>query len=265
MTTQFRGLGAPLDSDGFHAVAERLRVGTPEIWAVLNVETRGCGFLPDRRPAILFERHVFSRRTNGKFDDAHPDISNPLAGGYGAGGAAQYDRLHRAVTLNRAAALESASWGIGQVMGFNAPKVGYADVEAMVAAMTDTENAQLLCVAEYLVVNKLDNALRAHDWAGFARGYNGSDYAINSYDIRLAAGYQKMFLGPAPDLVLRAAQMYLIYLGYVPGPVDGVMGRLTRSALNEFREKIGAPQTDHIGEEEIAALREAVRKLDSGA
>lgn len=217
--------------------------------------------MPDRRPAILFERHVFSRRTNGRYDQTNPDVSNPVAGGYGAGGAAQYDRLALAIALNRKAALESASWGIGQVMGFNAPHVGYADAETMVAGMTESENKQLLCVAEFMAANKLDNALRAHDWAGFARGYNGSDYAINSYDTRLEAGYQKFAMGQLPDLVVRAAQVYLIHLGYDPGPVDGVMGRRTRSALNEFQVKLGVAPTDHVGDDEVAALKAAVVKL----
>lgn len=145
-------------------------------------------------------------------------------------------------------------------MGFNAPRVGYADAEGMVAGMMESENRQLLCVAEFLVVNNLDNALRTHDWAGFARGYNGSDYAINSYDTRLAAGYQKLSVGPAPDLVVRAAQVYLIYLGYDPGPVDGFMGRRTRSALNEFQEQHGAAKTDHVGDEEVAALKQEAGK-----
>jgi N-acetylmuramidase len=73
------------------------------------VETGGCRFLPDRRPVILFERHIFSRETNHTFDASNSDISNPHAGGYSAGGAAQYDRLQRALALDRKAALRSAS------------------------------------------------------------------------------------------------------------------------------------------------------------
>ena len=261
MATEFQGSAAPLDGDGLHAVAERLRVGVAEIWAVLTVETRGWGFLADRRPAILFERHVFSRRTQGRYDAEHSDLSNPVAGGYGAGGAAQYERLARAISLNRKAALESASWGIGQVMGFNAPRVGYADAETMVAGMMESENKQLLCVAEFMAGNKLDNALRAHDWPGFARGYNGPNYAINSYDTRLAAGYQKFAMGQTPDLVVRTAQVYLVYLGYDPGPVDGVMGRRTRSALNEFRGTLGLEPTEFVGDGEVAALKAQVDTL----
>ena len=187
MSVAFRGTALPLDEDGMAEVIDRVKSGAAEVWAVLTVETRGCGFLPDRRPMILFERHVFSRETKGRFDPSHPDISNPQPGGYGAGGANQYDRLQRAIALDRKAALRSASWGIGQLMGFNAEIAGYADVEEMVAAMAMSENRQLLGIAGEITHNRLDRALRSHNWAAFARGYNGPAYAKNRYDTRLSA------------------------------------------------------------------------------
>ena len=73
---EFQGEGLTLDADGVAAVCETLGVHAAELWAVLSVETRGCGFLADRRPLILFERHYFSRLTSRKFDDQAPDISN---------------------------------------------------------------------------------------------------------------------------------------------------------------------------------------------
>jgi hypothetical protein len=45
-----------------------------------------------------------------------PDISNPKPGGY-KGGAGEYSRLEAAMTLDKEAALKSASWGLAQVMG----------------------------------------------------------------------------------------------------------------------------------------------------
>src|SRR5262245_27969231 len=102
-TLPFQGNGPPLSSDGLAAVANNLSVSAPEIWTVMAVETSGCGYLPDRRPQILFERHIFHRLTGGQYDDG--DISDPTAGGYGPRGAAQYDRLARAIAKDRSAAL----------------------------------------------------------------------------------------------------------------------------------------------------------------
>ena len=254
MPLAFSGKALPLDKLGMEEVTDGLRVSAAEVWAILTVETRGCGFLPDRRPAILYERHVFSRETGHQFDASHPDISNREPGGYGAGGAHQYDRLQRALDLDRPAALRSASWGIGQLMGFNAEISGYADVEAMVSAMSESENNQLVGMSREIIHNGLDRALGSHNWTSFARGYNGPAFAKNHYDTRLAAAFQKYTLGLLPDLTVRAAQIYLMYLGFHPGPVDGVMGRLTRSALNDFQTQHGQAVTDVVDETLIAGL-----------
>src|SRR5579859_7176011 len=110
----FQGTAHAMSSDGLSSAAGLVGTHAAELFTVPTVETMGCGFLPDRRPQILYERHIFSRLTGGAFDDG--DISDPTPGGYGASGAHQYDRLNAAIAKNRAAALQSASWGIGQVM-----------------------------------------------------------------------------------------------------------------------------------------------------
>lgn len=258
MSLEFSGAGRPLDDEGMAEVSGRLGVGPAEVWAVLTVETGGCGFLPDRRPRILYERHVFSRETDGRFDASYPDISSRTPGGYGAGGANQYDRLGRAIALDRPAALRSASWGIGQVMGYNAGICGYGEVEDMVVAMCRSESDQLLAMAGEIIHNDIDGPLRSHDWAEFARLYNGPAYEKNSYDIRLSAAYGRYAAGPLPDFMVRTGQIYLGYLGYNPGTVDGLMGRLTRFALHEFQEDHGFLLSDEITAEVVSNLKEKV-------
>src|SRR5712691_11359653 len=105
MALAFQGTALALSSNGLAAVANSLGVHAPEIWAVLAVETKGCGYLADRRPQILYERHIFHRLTRGQFADG--DISDPSAGGDGARGAHQYDRLAQAIADDRTAALQS--------------------------------------------------------------------------------------------------------------------------------------------------------------
>src|ERR1700704_2753875 len=123
MPLPFQGTALALSSEGLAAVAGSLGVHAPEIWAVLAVETKGCGYLPDRRPQILYERHIFHRLTQGRFDDG--DVSDLTPGGYGSRGAQQYDRLAKAIERDRRAALQSASWGIGQIMGENYELAGF--------------------------------------------------------------------------------------------------------------------------------------------
>ena len=255
MDASFVGAGLPVDHKGFSACLDLMGIGAPELWAVLSVETRGTGFDNQRRPRILFERHVFSKRSKGVHDGAHPDISNRTPGGYGSFDS-QYDRLQKALKLDRSAALESASWGIGQIMGFNAKVAGYPGVEQMVADMADSEAGQLMAMGNFLIANALTKPLAQHDWPTFARKYNGPDFRINQYDSRLNSQYEKFKAGPMPDLTVRAAQQLLIYLRYSPGAVDGLQGRMTTSALHEFMQKEGLPQSDVIDQNLVDRLRQ---------
>lgn len=237
----FQAQGRPFDSEGMQRTCDLLSVGQAEVWAVLAVETRGFGFLPDRRPQILFERHIFHKLTNGDHDAGNVDVSNKIAGGY-VGGAGEYPRLEKAMALDRTAALQSTSWGVGQVMGFNHKVAGFLSVTAMVDAMVQDENAQLLAVANFIKSTNLNGALQRQDWRAFAAGYNGPDFAKNHYDTRLSeahTGYKTAL----PDLALRTAQAALTYLGCDPGPVDGVIGERTRRALKVYQQRIGLTQT----------------------
>lgn len=247
MAQSFVGKGLPISSKGMSAVCETLGVGEPEIWAVLTVETRGFGFLPDRRPQILFERHIFSRRTDGKFDAKNPDISNRKPGGY-AGGADEYPRLEKAMKLDEDAALRSASWGLPQVMGFNFRVVGFESVNEMVSAFVESEDRQLDALSRFIMATpKCRIGIQRRDWGTFAAAYNGPDFRKNDYDNRLAAAFEKA-KRMLPDLGLRAVQVALTYLGYKPGAVDGLRGRLTRGALVEYQTKAKLPATGELDE-----------------
>lgn len=237
----FQAKGTPFDATALQNAANLLQTGSREIWTVLLVETSGFGYLQDRRPRILFERHYFHRLTNGAYDATAADISNPDAGGY-AGGSAEYDRLQRAMLLNESAALQSASWGIGQIMGENFPMLGYNSVQEMVSDFVQTEAAQLLGMARFIQSKKLTQALQQQRWADFARGYNGPAYQKNQYDVKLGDKYS--WLGShGIDMTLRRAQTALLYLGYNPGGVDGLAGNKTRSAMLQFQLDQGLPQS----------------------
>ena len=233
--TVFTGPGTPLSTQGFTAATGLNGIEAAALWSVLSVETSGCGYLTDRRPKILFERHIFHRLTNGAYDASNPDISAPTAGGYGPMGSHQYDRLAVALPLDHAAALQSCSWGLGQVMGENYAAAGFSDEEAMVSAMVGTEDAQLHGMAAFIKANNMNSKLQSRDWAGFARMYNGPNYASNNYDTLLAQNYARFTSGPQPDLTIRAAQVYLTYKGYDVGGIDGVAGPKTTQAVKSFQ------------------------------
>lgn len=247
----FQGKGSPLNDEGMNEVCDTLGVSESEIWAVLTVETRGFGFLADRRPQILFERHVFHRLTQGAHD-SNADISKSKAGGY-IGGANEYGRLEKAMQLDKTAALQSASWGIGQVMGFNFKAAGFASADKLVAGMVKDENSQLQAMANFIKGNNLAGALQRNNWVSFARTYNGAEFKRNEYDTRLAAAHAK-FKVTLPDLSLRTAQVALQYLGMDPGPIDGIRGRRTFSALIRFQETQGIAETGLLDQDTLERL-----------
>ncbi|RLL23004.1 N-acetylmuramidase family protein [Acinetobacter chengduensis] len=179
--------------------AKKLGVESAVLRAVIEVECKGSGFNADGTPVILFERHVMRQRliANGHVMIAdqmmikRPDLCSKKAGGYGLY-SAQHGRLNAAAQYHRASALESASWGIGQVMGYHWKVLGYESLQAFVNAMYKNEASQLEAMCRYIKVNGLVNALKNKDWKSFARGYNGVEYAKNSYNIKLANAYKKL-------------------------------------------------------------------------
>jgi peptidoglycan hydrolase-like protein with peptidoglycan-binding domain len=83
------------------------------------------------------------------------------------------------------------------------------------------------------------------------------DFKKNEYDVCLAAAHAK-YKTILPDLSLRAAQGALLYLGFDPGPIDGLRGHRARSALIQFQETRGLPVTGELDDgTEDALLAEA--------
>lgn len=181
----------------FQKAAQSLGVPLAAVLAVTQVESRGSGFLPDGHPVILFERHIMFRRYAEKFGRAkalqqsatYGDVINQTPGGYGTT-ASQPWRLEKAAKLDRDCALESASWGLFQIMGFHWKALGYARLQDFINAMYRDEASQLEAFVRFIKINPaLHQALKAGDWAAFARGYNGPGYAANKYDTKLAAAF----------------------------------------------------------------------------
>jgi hypothetical protein len=254
----FFGTATALTSGGVVEALAGANLGQAELWSVLSVETSGCGYLPDRRPKILFERHIFSRLTGQQYDADDSDISQPTPGGYGPSGVHQYDRLNAAMQLDATAGLKSASWGLGQIMGENFAAAGYASVESMALDMVASEDNHLRAMVNFMSAQGMIGPLMSHDWASFARRYNGPNYAGNNYDGLLGHFYAQYSAGALPDLRVRTAQIYLRYLGYALGAIDGVPGPATRAAVLAFQAKVPMTATGAIDDALIGALAKAL-------
>lgn len=181
-----------LTDDDFERAALALDCDVPAIKAVCEVEAPRGGFLPGGEPVILFEAHHFSRLTNGAFNASHPWISSRAWNrALYKGGQAEHVRLAEAAALDRDAALQSASWGKFQIMGFNFYACGFAGIQDFINAMYESEGRHLDAFVGFVKHERIDGPLREHRWADFARRYNGAGYAANQYDVKLAAAWAR--------------------------------------------------------------------------
>ncbi|WP_372393686.1 N-acetylmuramidase domain-containing protein (plasmid) [Azospirillum sp. HJ39] len=209
--------------------------------AVLVVETgMRSGFLaaPDSRPRILYEAHIAHRLCGRQVAGLSVQAWDRTL--YASTGGGEWDRLLRAVDLlGEDVALEAASWGVGQVLGMNADLCGFSSVQSFVRAMAEGEEQQLGAVAAFIKARGLADALRRKDWPAFARGYNGTAFAANAYDTKLAAAYARVISGTPADGALSigdygpevaSLQRALSALGYKVS-TDGDFGRMTRNAV----------------------------------
>lgn len=181
-----------------------------------------------RIPAILFERHRFSKLTMHRFDNSHPDISwpipyrlkkllghndakmpalkvteNDIYGDYSSA----YLRLINAYRLDSEAALKSCSWGKFQIMGENALLCGARDTKDFITKMCTSEATQLRLLGGYITrqsapwldprnpqlgkAMSLHEAVKRKDWATIALRYNGKSYKTYAYDTKLKAAYER--------------------------------------------------------------------------
>lgn len=183
-----------LTEQDFREAAAFLGVEVAALKAVAEVESgRRGGFCPDDFPVTLFEGHVFSRYTRGRFDESHPTISYPrwTREHYGKTWTDERSRLNAAIKLDRVPALMSASWGRFQIMGFNFAACGCTDVQQFVNRMCRSERDQGELFIQYLIHHQLVSALREHRWHDFARRYNGPGYQKNDYAGKLQRAYAK--------------------------------------------------------------------------
>lgn len=197
-----------LTKENFVAAGEMLRCHPGMVEALALKETNGDAFLADGRTKILFERHQFYKRfpivrrvgqtqaqllaLRAQVARDHSDICNPKRGGY-RGGAAEYTRLATAQKYSDTAALESASWGQFQVMGFNAVAIGYPTVQEFARLMQQGIDQHLLSLNRFIMATpKALKGIRTQDFDLLGYAYNGPAYRENNYAVDLAKYFKKV-------------------------------------------------------------------------
>ena len=184
------GAHAPLSDQDVQNAATKLGATPAHVRTVRDVEAAGAGYL-NGLPKILFEGHIFSRLTRGRFDRTNPSISYPNwdRSKYPASQQGRYNQLLQAIGLDVDAAFSAASYGAFQILGSNYKVCGFASPFEFVMAQCQSEGMQLNSFINFVIGNHLDAALRNGQWAVFARGYNGTAYRSNGYDTKLAQAF----------------------------------------------------------------------------
>lgn len=237
-------------------VAREFGVEPAALLAVADVESAGIAYAvveDQREPLIRFEGHYFDRRLSGdRLAKARAlKLASPTAGAIAnpRTQAGRWRILAKAAAIDRQAAYESVSWGLGQVMGAHWAWLGYGHVDDLVAEARSGAGGQARLMARYIEKAGLESALRDKKWHSFARGYNGPDYRRNGYHTKLAAAYRRfrqvtgdsvntivvLKYGAAGPEVERL-QATLAAHGYSL-QIDGLFGRRTLRAVQDFQRK----------------------------
>lgn len=270
------------------AIAARLSVEPAALLAVAEVESGGKAFARvngRNEPLIRWEGHYFDRRLSGTKRAAarKAGLASPKAGGV-PNPAKQEDRwklLNRAAELDAKAAFESASYGVGQVMGSHWQALGFGSVTELVNLCRESVAGQIEVMARFIEKNKLAPALRAKNWPAFARGYNGSGYAKNAYDRKMATAYAKWVkkgieAKPVPvrdpkEAILKLGsdgpfvselQTRLLLLGYKPD-TDSVFGDRTDLAVRAFQKDKGLEVDGWAGPRTLDAIGQAIAEREA--
>jgi N-acetylmuramidase/Putative peptidoglycan binding domain len=268
--------------DTIVGTANKAGIERAALLALVEVETSGAPFEQDgRTPTLLFERHKawslaakVSRALQSTFARAGLAIPkwSPSTQYKDQGTSAKRLALiGQARAINEEVANQSASWGLGQTMGFLFAELGFESACQMVERMSGDVAAQLDCMVAVLRNKHLIEPLNAHEWPRVAEGYNGPGYRTNRYDVRLGDAYKRWIrkLGAgavavmAPDDMpsddIKALQIRLRKLGYASvGAPDGRFGVKTVGALSQFQAHEGLPVTGKLDD----ATRDAIKTAE---
>ena len=265
-------------------IAESAGHDPAALMAVVEVESGGRIFADiDGRaePLIRFEGHYFYRLigrqkrnravTAGLAHHKAGKVRNPHSQ------AARWSLLKCASAIDRDAALESTSWGVGQVMGAHWKWLEHASVDAFVCEARCGLEGQVGLMLRFIEKAGLGDELRQHNWRGFARGYNGPAYARHGYDRKLERAFMRyrdamggaagsgqvkrrevllLRFGDRGELV-KALQRQLNRHGFAL-LVDGDFGPLTRAALETFQRWNGLAADGIAGPKTFIALERPV-------
>jgi hypothetical protein len=199
---QYGGLIGPL--------SVRLGVEPEAAIAVIAVESGGRPF-ENGRPVIRFEVHHFWKHWGKQNPEAfvrnfryragvnQPTLDHQFRASPGEpwtdlhdkGQEREWKAFGLAQNLNPPAAIMSASWGMGQVMGMHYGRLGYRSPQKMAESFSDPAlgpHMQILGAFDFVLggenASRALTAFRTRNWSEFARRYNGTEVEVYAARLR---------------------------------------------------------------------------------
>lgn len=247
--TPWNGAAARATAADFAAAGTKIGCEVAVIHALWAVEASGRGFRNDGSLARRFEPHKMPGSTMTWRDSLK--ISE----------AQREQMFQEAYAQAPDAALTATSWGGSQILGENYAAAGFASVRDMVLAMAASEAAHLTATVTLCIAWGIDGALRARDWAAFAKRWNGEGQP-EIYAAKLESAYRAVG-GVASPVVLktgaRGATVKQLQLA-LGVENDGKFGPETLTAVQKFQTANGLKADGVVGAKTWAAIK-AVRPM----
>lgn len=247
MANVWEGAGRRATHSDFEYAASHLNVDVATVKAVWEVEAAGRPFRSDNTVERRFEPHHFPKEC-WKIIGFSPNGKAPWRASLALSRSARETMFDRAAKLDLEAACSATSWGGPQIMGFNATPCGFTSARVMVEFMAESEGNQISCFVQFCRDQGLATYLRARDWAGFARRYNGNGQ-VSAYAGKLEAAYRRQGGSPSPVIIkLGSNNADVKRLQRALGiEDDGIFGRETDNAVRAFQKRKGLVVDGKVG------------------
>lgn len=172
-------------------IAASIGVNYASLMAFISVESGGVGFI-NGKIVLQFEPRWFKKKApfapSGLW--SLNKVENQVK---------EYQAFSQAFHINKDAAMQATSWGLGQIMGFHYARLGYKTVDEMVEDFKKGEYQQVVGIAKFISTDQsLLKALRLNNWHKVAVLYNGAgykalaeEYGREPYNISMQKAYLK--------------------------------------------------------------------------
>lgn len=186
------GAAKALEPGDIDRVAHDIGVEPRMLRAIVKIEAPRGPLDAQGRVTALYEPHIAYRMSNSSTRSRL--VAAKIA--YAKWGLikypkSSYDRIDMCSKIaSEELAADATSWGMGQIMGFNAQSCGYLDAVSMVKAFAADAENQVAGMGAYILNNSaLLRAIIRRDFDAIAEYWNGAAYRKHNYQGRLKSAY----------------------------------------------------------------------------